>query len=127
MKNMIRDEQRLDHIWHAISRIVEIVSLTNFESFVTSEPIQEQLFFNLMILGEASNKLSDEFRARHSEIPWSKIIGMRNVMIHDYADVDYDVAWSTVTRDIPNLQEQIKPIYESLPPQPQLPDSIELL
>lgn len=127
MKNMIRDEQRIDHIWHAISRIVEIVSLTNFESFVTSEPIQEQLFFNLMILGEASNKLSDEFRARHLEIPWSKIIGMRNVMIHDYADVDYDVAWSTVTRDIPNLQEQIKPIYESLSPQPQLPDSIELL
>lgn len=127
MKTPILDEQRIEHIWHAICRIGEVVSSTNYESFVASEPIQEQLFFNLMILGEASNKLSKEFRAAHTEIPWANMIAMRNVMIHDYSDIDYETAWVTVTRDIASLREQIRPIYEALPPQPVLPESIELL
>lgn len=126
-KSMIRDEQRVEHIWHAINRIVDVVSGTSFEEFTISEPIQEQLFYNLLILGEASNKLSYEFRQEHKNIPWPKIIGMRNVMIHDYADIDYDIAWAVVTKDILDLQTAMRPIFEALPPLPPLPESIELL
>lgn len=126
-KSLIRDEQRIEHIWHAICRIVDVVSGTNYEEFTVSEPIQEQLFYNLLILGEASNKLSADFRREHDEIPWSKIIGMRNVMIHDYADIDYDIAWVVVTKDILDLQAAMRPIFEALPPMPTLPESVELL
>ena len=87
MKQTIRDEQRIEHIWHCLSRIQAVAATTAREDLPNNESAQESLFFNLMVLGEAANHLSDEFHAAHPEIPWSKIIGMRNVLIHDYSDI----------------------------------------
>jgi len=127
MKKLIRDEQRIENIWHCICRIREVVATTSRDDLPTNEPAQEQLFFNLMILGEASNRLSEEFRAAHADIPWSKIIGMRNVLIHDYTDIDFDIAWQVVSHDIVELGRQVKPIFDALPPVDPLPDIIDSL
>ena len=127
MKQTIRDEQRIEHIWHCISRIQAVATTTSREDLPDNELAQESLFFNLMVLGEAANHLSDEFHAAHSEIPWSKIIGMRNVLIHDYSDIDFDIAWRVVSHDINELALQIKPIYDALPPVEPLPGIVDLL
>lgn len=127
MKKLIRDEQRIENIWHCICRIKEVATTTSRDDLPTNEPAQEQLFFNLMILGEASNRLSEEFRAAHADIPWSKIIGMRNVLIHDYTDIDFDIAWQVVSHDIVELGRQVKPIFDALPPVDPLPDIIDSL
>ena len=127
MKQTIRDEQRIEHIWHCISRIQAVAVTTSREDLPNNESAQESLFFNLMVLGEAANHLSDEFHAAHPEIPWSKIIGMRNVLIHDYSDIDFDIAWRVVSHDIKELVLQIKPIYDALPPVEPLPDIVDLL
>lgn len=55
------------------------------------------------LIGEAASNVSDSARAAHPEIPWRKIIGQRNVLIHDYGDVDDDLVWNLVELEIPAL------------------------
>lgn len=56
---------------------------------------------DIEMIGEAASKVSQETRASHSAIPWSDIINMRNRLIHAYFDIDLDVVWDTVTKDLP--------------------------
>lgn len=62
----------------------------------------------MLILGEAASALSDNFKEQHPDIPWSKIIGMRNILVHDYFGIDTDVVWSVVEIDLPQLQRHIE-------------------
>ena len=59
---------------------------------------------------EAANRLPDEFRSQYNRIPWNKIIGMRNVLIHEYDSIDLDRVWETIQKDIPELEGYIKSI-----------------
>ncbi|KKL72005.1 hypothetical protein LCGC14_2089280 [marine sediment metagenome] len=58
---------------------------------------------DIEIIGEAASRISEEFKASYPQIPWQEIIGMRNRLIHVYFDVDLDVLWSTVTKNLPQL------------------------
>ncbi len=60
----------------------------------------------LEIVGEAAGRLSGELRARHPEIPWGQIIGMRNRLVHAYFEIDYEQVWKTLSEDLPPLIEQ---------------------
>jgi uncharacterized protein with HEPN domain len=55
-------------------------------------------------------------KARHADIPWSQITGMRNILFHDYFGVDLEEVWSTAMRDMPDLKEKIMSILERLSP-----------
>jgi uncharacterized protein with HEPN domain len=63
-------------------------------------------------MGEATKRLSIDFRKKHSDIPWKDIAGMRDKLIHDYFGVDIDTVWDTIARDIPSLKEQIEEVIE---------------
>lgn len=65
------------------------------------------------IIGEAAAQVSPEFRTGHPEIPWAKIIGMRNRLIHAYFDVNLDVLWETIVFDIPPLIPILDDILQS--------------
>jgi uncharacterized protein with HEPN domain len=64
----------------------------------------------LQILGEAVRGLSDEFRGRYPETPWSAILGMRNILVHHYFEIDKEVVWSVVEKELPGLKAQIQAI-----------------
>ena len=64
----------------------------------------------LMVLGEAGNKLSSEFRESHPEIPWAKIRATRNVIAHEYLDVKLDKIWIAVTEGIPAILTALEPL-----------------
>jgi uncharacterized protein with HEPN domain len=66
-----------------------------------------------MVIGEAVKRLSLEFRARHSGIPWSDIAGMRDHLIHGYDIVDLEEVWKTVTVDVPDLLTALEPLAPS--------------
>jgi uncharacterized protein with HEPN domain len=70
------------------------------------------LSFELAILGEAVKRLSDEFRTRHSEIPWRKIAGMRDRIIRGYDEIDFDELWNAAVHDVPALLKQLQRIRE---------------
>jgi uncharacterized protein with HEPN domain len=75
--------------------------------FRKDELIQTWILHHIQILGEAAARLSDEFQEKHPEIPWFKIIGMRNILVHDYFSIDINAVWSVVENDLPVLYEQI--------------------
>lgn len=64
------------------------------------------------IIGEAASKVSIEFRQTHTEIPWRNIIGMRNRIVHDYNNVDYDIVWEVVTRNLKTLIPQLESVLD---------------
>ena len=68
------------------------------------------LIRELEIIGEAASKVSRETRSLSSGIPWQDIAGMRNRLIHAYFDVDLDIVWSTVTKDLPVLKAELEKI-----------------
>ncbi len=64
----------------------------------------------LEIIGEASAKISKDFRKAHSEIPWREMVGLRNRLIHQYFRIDYGIVWDTIHKDLPKLIEIIEPL-----------------
>jgi uncharacterized protein with HEPN domain len=76
------------------------LSRDEFEATVAH---QETVAYNIMVVGEAASKLSDETRAKYPTLPWHEIRGMRNQIIHGYAETELDTLWETVTEDLPVL------------------------
>lgn len=68
---------------------------------------------HILIIGEAASKLSDLFKKQYDEIPWSQIINMRNILVHEYFGIDEEEVWNTVTRDLPVLKEKIQEFLDT--------------
>ena len=101
------DRGRLIDVQEAIADIRKYAERGRSE-FEKEELIQTWIIHHLLILGEAAAAFSDSFREQHPDIPWSKIIGMRNVLIHNYFGIDLDIVWSVVEDDLPDLQRYIQ-------------------
>ena len=71
---------------------------------------QHAVLKSLETIGEAASRLSDTTRKAHADIPWRKIIGMRNRLVHVYFDVDIDTVWDSVQNDLPVLKGQLEAI-----------------
>lgn len=79
-------------------------------AFVDNIQCQDSVVRRLEIIGEAARHVSEATREALPALPWHQIIGMRNLLIHDYADVDFEVVWDTVHRDLPRLIAAIAPL-----------------
>ncbi len=71
----------------------------------------DYVFFNacnmcVIQIGELAGNISDNFRETHTKIPWRQLQGLRNIYAHNYQDVDYDLAWSTLIDDLPQIKEE---------------------
>ncbi len=96
----------------------EILSFTlgmDQASFAADRRTQAAVLYDIIVIGEAANRLSEEFCEQHSTIPWKNIIGMRNILAHQYDDVDPDEVWKVIHQDIPERLAMIAPL---LPEQP---------
>ena len=69
---------------------------------------------HLQIIGEAARKVTEGFRATHTQIPWAQIVAMRNVLVHDYFRIDTEEVWAAVQRDLPKLKQAIQAILAKL-------------
>lgn len=103
---MRRDEQRLRDILEAITKI-QRVATEGQEAFSEEEMHQVWVVHHVQVIGEAARALSEPFRKKHPEVPWSVIIGMRHILVHDYFGIDLDQVWTVVERDLPPLQRQV--------------------
>jgi uncharacterized protein with HEPN domain len=108
----VRDvHERVLDVLEAIERI-ERYSKGGREEF-ENELIQVWVLHHLQILGEAVNLLRPELQQDHPEIPWSSIVGMRNVLVHQYFEVDTDIVWSVVENELPKLKESFHAIRDA--------------
>ncbi len=101
------DRERLTHMLEAIERI-ERYAARGEQAFRREELIQNWMVRNIQVIGEAARALSPVLRGNYPDIPWSSIIGMRHVLVHDYFDVDLDIVWQVVERDVPTLKRNIQ-------------------
>jgi uncharacterized protein with HEPN domain len=101
----------------AARRLQEFTAGVSYEDYLNSILLQSAVERQLEILGEAARRMSEAFRQEHPEIPWSSIIGQRNVIAHQYDDIDLQQLWSVVTSDIPRLIAQLEPLIPPLPPE----------
>lgn len=101
MKN---DQTYLLHILEAIEKIQKYLGEISFEEFSSSDMIVDAVVRELEIIGEASRNLSDDFRDQHSNIPLRDATDMRNILIHEYFDVNKKVVWDTCKNNLPQFK-----------------------
>jgi uncharacterized protein with HEPN domain len=110
----VRDpRERLEDILEAIGHI-DRYAARGREAFEADELIQSWFVRHLQIIGEAARALPEEIRTKMSDIPWSKVIGMRHILVHDYFGIDTEVVWDAVQRDLPSLREKITSLLQHL-------------
>jgi uncharacterized protein with HEPN domain len=106
---MRRDDQFLQDILDAIAHIQKYAAF-GYERFQQDELVQTWCAHYLQIIGVAACSLSDGLRRFYSSVPWPQIIGMRNLLVHEYFIINLDEIWITVERDLPPLQQQVEGI-----------------
>lgn len=107
---MQRDDAVLLDIARAADLILEFTREMDRESFAEDLKTQSAVLHQLLVMGEAVKRLSEDFRALHGAVPWALIAGMRDVLIHGYDIVDLDQVWRTATTDVPDLLAHIRPV-----------------
>lgn len=107
---MERDSVYTRHILDAISTIEKYSKDINFEGFSKDTLLQDGIIRQLEIVGEASKRLSKNFRNSYNDIPWEDICGMRDKLIHDYLGVDLKAVWQAVKEDIPDLKKRLEEV-----------------
>jgi uncharacterized protein with HEPN domain len=107
------DREKLQDILEAIERI-ERYTMQGRAAFEQNELIQTWFVQNLQIVGEAARSLSSSTRDQHPQIPWSQIIGMRNILTHNYFEIDFDIVWAVVDQELPHLKQSFEEILQSL-------------
>ncbi len=96
------------HILDAIDQIKEFTLGYTQDSFLKDKKTCNAVVRCFEIMGEATKRLSIPFREMHSEIPWKKIAGMRDVLIHDYMGTDFFAVWRIVENQLPQLEIQLR-------------------
>lgn len=106
----------------AISRFLEDVER---EAFLSDELRQSAVLQKFIVIGEAASHLSPDFHAQHAGVKWRSAIGLRNVAVHEYFSVNFEVVWETATQDVPLLRQQVAAILEAIAKDqtPASPDS----
>ncbi len=100
----------LAHIKQAIVLIEEYLGNYSYSQFEKDQKTQDAIIRQLEIIGEAASKLEEEFRNNYSEIPWREIVDFRNVLIHDYWEIDLDLVWKVATEEIRELKNALSSI-----------------
>lgn len=100
------DAVHLQHILECIMRIEHYTAGGRAE-FMASTLVQDGVIRNLQTLGQSVLKLSETLKSSHPEVDWKNIIGLRNVLVHDYLGVSVTRVWETVERDLPDLKKKV--------------------
>ena len=108
MRERIRDKERLIHILTAIDNLLDGSKCHTVEQAEKDSIIFFGFVKQLEIIGEATYKLTKEFRAGHPETPWNKMEGMRHVLVHGYYMISPTKVWNVVNNDLPALRPQIE-------------------
>jgi uncharacterized protein with HEPN domain len=113
---MPRDDESLIDIERAARRVLRYTSGCDRTSLETNDEKVSAILYQITIIGEATKRLSQDFRLKHPEIPWREIAGMRDVIVHEYDQVDLDVVWDVVQNKLPELLTSLQSLLPSEDP-----------
>ncbi|MBN1942220.1 MAG: DUF86 domain-containing protein [Phycisphaerae bacterium] len=104
---MNSDRMYMEHIRDAIEKILRFSS-EGQEAFYQDDRTQDAIIRNFEIIGEAVKQLSDDVRQAYPDIPWRRVAGFRDVLIHDYMGVKLDLVWVVIIKELPALHAAVK-------------------
>jgi uncharacterized protein with HEPN domain len=100
---MLRDLDSLRDMALAARRVLRYVKNVDQQDFDQDLEKQDSIIYRILILGEASKHISVEFQEKHQDIPWRQIAGMRNMLVHEYDQIDLEILWDVTQTSIPDL------------------------
>ena len=109
---MSRDGIYLLHMLDAIEKIESYIAVGR-ETLLSTSHWHDAVIRQLEIIGEATKRLSEPLRDQHDEIPWRRIAGLRDVLIHNYMGVDLEAVWEITQRQLPDLKKTIQLILQT--------------
>ena len=115
MSHEMKDAAYLWDMLDAARTINDFVANCVFDEYSNNRMLRGAVERNLEIIGEAAGKVSSEFRNSHPQIPWRQIIGQRNIIIHEYGEIDNELIWKVSKQHIPDLIAELKNL---IPPDP---------
>ncbi len=102
------DKIYIEHILQSIGRIESYLSGKDHQSFSNDFMLQDAVVRQLEIIGEVTKRISKDLRNKNPKVPWSDMAGMRDILIHDYIDVDIEIVWKTASESIINLKNLLQ-------------------
>ena len=106
-------------ILEACEAVQRFVRRTDEKGFMADEVIQAAVLQKLIVIGEAAARLPESFTKPHPEIEWQDIVAFRNIAVHEYFAVDWQVVWVTATEDVPLLREKVNTLLSQLQESPR--------
>ena len=107
---MLRDKSSLIDILNSCESIERFIRNKTNSDFYNDEMMQEAVIRKIEIIGEASNRISEDLKNRFPDLPWKKMKAMRNIMIHMYDELELEIVWDTANNDISRLRNRLKEI-----------------
>jgi uncharacterized protein with HEPN domain len=107
---MPRDETFLAYMMTYAKRVTTYIAGMSRAQFDADLKTMDAVLMQLGNIGEAANQVTSEFQKTHVEIPWPKIIGMRNRIFHKYVEIDWDIVWIAAAEEVPKLIRMLEPL-----------------
>ncbi len=104
---MLRDSESLIDIVNAIKRVLRYTDRISRAELKANDEKLSAILYQITIIGEATKRLSEPFREQHSEIPWREMARMRDVIVHKYDQLDFDIIWDVVHNKLPELLDKV--------------------
>ena len=112
---MSKDKASVHDIIQAVEDIMQAMNQVSFEEFALNREKQAAVLYFFIMIGEATKRLSSEFRASYPKINWQDMSGMRDILAHQYDRVNIQVVWDAVQTDLPELLTRLKFLPEETP------------
>ena len=114
MREQSRDIERLRHIANSIAHIEDFLRGKSLDEMKSNVMCYHAVVYNIMVIGEAANLLTKEFREARPQTPWREIVSMRNFIVHGYNVVDKKEVWSVIQDDLQPLKLQIEKYIDEM-------------
>ncbi len=103
----------IEDIVEAAKKIKKFTKNLSFEEFTQDEKTVDAVIRNFEIIGEASNRLPQEFKKRHPTIDWKRIKGFRNRIVHDYFGIDHSIVWNIIQNYLPDMLKALNTVLQN--------------